>query len=95
MCFTIGCRSEDYRTKAIVVIANMPLEAHNSTTPPALLKLYMLGGYSPKWMARDQEATVVPQALGVLLCPTRGPLFPSPAQPSPATLGASPRAEPP
>lgn len=24
----------------------------------------------------------MPQALGVLLCPTRGPLFPSPAQPS-------------
>lgn len=33
VCFSIGCRCEDYRTKAIVPVTNMPLGAHNSTTP--------------------------------------------------------------
>lgn len=35
----------------------------------------------PQWLARGQEAMVVPQVLGVLVCPTRKPILqPSPAQ---------------
>lgn len=33
VCFTIGCRCEDYRTKAIVAVANMPLGVPNYPYP--------------------------------------------------------------
>lgn len=85
--------------KATVPLTRMPLKAWIKTLQPlprlapqspALPTRHRLGGNSPQWVARGQEAIAVPQALGVLVRPTQRPWFPSPAQPSPAALGASP-----
>lgn len=84
----------DYLAKVEAPHANTPLGIAelcnpNSNHPPACLGLVNI----PDWevsavSGRAQEAMVMPQALGVLGCPTRGPQFPSPAQPS--STGASP-----